>query len=222
MRRLLLTALFAAASMLPQSTSEAHGPEVPAGQEHAGETMEHGEAHEDARMPNEIWWKLANFAILAGGLGYLASKYAGPYFRERGEGIRSGIAEAAAIRADAEARAAEIERRIGNLSGELENLRAKSSEEIAAEGARLQAETGTQIAKIQARAEMEIASAGKNARLELKAYSAQLALETAERQIRQEMNPATQNELADAFIHDLRGEGHARAGEPVRSGERIQ
>ena len=22
-------------------------------------------------MPNEIWWKLANFAVLAGGLGYL-------------------------------------------------------------------------------------------------------------------------------------------------------
>jgi F-type H+-transporting ATPase subunit b len=206
-RRILLTALFAAAPFLvqPVAAQEEHQtPHATTAQEHAQAAAEHGEGHEEAPMPNEIWWKLANFAVLAGGLGYLASKYGGPYFRERAAQIRSGIAEAAQVRADAEARAAEIERRVANLSGEVESLRARSKEEIAAEGARVQAETEAQIAKIQARAEMEIASAGKNASQELKAYSAQLALQLAERQIRQQLTPETQDDLASAFIDGLR------------------
>ena len=115
-------------------------------------------------MPNEIWWKWANFAVLAGGLGYLIGKNAGPFFRSRTEEIQKGIRDAAEVRAEAEARAAAIESKIGNLSGEIERiLKATSKAEIAAEGARIQAETQAQIAKIQAQAEMEIASATKQA-----------------------------------------------------------
>ena len=57
----------------------------------------------------------------------------------------------------------------------------------------MQAETQAQIAKIQAQAEMQIASAAKSAILELKAYSAQLALELAEKQIRERLDPQTQD-----------------------------
>ena len=58
---------------------------------------------------------------------------------------------------------------------------------------------------------MEIASAAKTATLELKAYSAQLALELAEKQIREKLDRA-QDELANAFVNDLRQEKSAQAG----------
>ncbi|HYI96762.1 MAG TPA: hypothetical protein VEX68_24690 [Bryobacteraceae bacterium] len=174
----------------------------------------HGEAHSEgeAPMPNEIWWKWANFAVLAAGLGYLVAKNAGPFFRSRSEEIQKGIRDAAQVRAEAEARAAAIESRLGNLSGEIEDLRVRSQEEITAEGARLQAETESQIRKIQAQAEMEIASATKNATLELKAYAARLALELAEKQIRQRLDSGTQEDLANTFVRDLKQEQAAEAG----------
>ena len=163
-------------------------------------------------MPNEIWWKLANFAVLVGGLGYLISKNAGPYFRARGEEIREGIREAAEVRAEAEARAAAIESKLGNLSGEIESIRTAAKAEIASEAARIQAEAEAHIGKIRNRAEMEIASATKHASADLKAYSAQLALELAEKQIRQQLDPRTQEQLADTFVNDLRQEKAKQAG----------
>src|SRR5262245_21411633 len=110
-------------------------------------------------MQNEIWWKWANFAMLAAGLGFLIAKNAGPFFSSRSEDIQRGIREAAAVRAEAEAKAAEIEKRISNLNAEVEALRKSSHEEIAREGERVSAETAQQIAKIQRQAEADIASA---------------------------------------------------------------
>ena len=123
-------------------------------EEHATKPVESAEqrleleAEEEKPMPNEIWWKLANFAVLVGGLGYLFSKYAGPYFRARSEEIREGIRESAEVRAEAEARAASIESKLGDLSGEIESIRSAAKAEIASEAAHLQAETEVQITKI--------------------------------------------------------------------------
>jgi F-type H+-transporting ATPase subunit b len=153
---------------------------------------------------NEIWWKWANFAILAAGLGYLIGKNAGPFFRSRSEDIQRGIREAAAVRADAEATAAEIERRISNLNAEVEALRKSSHEEIAREGERVSAETAQQIAKIQRQAEADIASAAKQASQQLKAYSAELAIKLAAQQIEQRMTEQNQEQLADVFVDDIR------------------
>ena len=201
---LLLGATFALAQ---QPTAGGHPPK----HEDAAQRLER-EAEEERPMPHEIWWKLANFAVLAGGLAYLIAKTAGPYFRSRGEEIRQGISDAAEVRAEAEARAAAIESKIGNLSGEIESIRAGAKAEIAAEGARVQAETEAQLAKVRRQAEMEIASATKHASLELKAYSAQLALALAEKQIRQQLDPRTQEDLANAFVNDLRQEKAQQAG----------
>lgn len=219
MKSLLGFALLAAFAFAQEPHGDATGhaqgavtPSASTEQHHAQQEAKHGEAHPEgeAPMPNEIWWKWANFAVLAGGLGYLIGKNAGPFFRARTEGIQRGIQEAAQVRRDAEARAAAIESKIGNLSGEIAGLKAESKAEIASEGARIQAETQTQIAKIQSQAEMQIASAAKNATLELKAYSAQLALALAETQIRGKLDARTQEELTNAFVNDLRQEKTAQ------------
>lgn len=201
MRYVWLAALFAATLVFGQEGG-AHA--APAAEAQGAPAGHESGAAEHAEDPYQIWWKWANFAILAGGLAWLAVKYGGPYFRERTASIQSGILEATRMREEAEARAADIERRVGNLSAEVEHLRSQSKAEMAREAERVRAETASQIAKIQAQAEAEIASAAKHATRELKAYAAQLALAMAERQIAARMDDNMQDGLAASFVRDLK------------------
>src|SRR5580698_2034726 len=69
-----------------------------------------------------IWWKWANFAILAVGLGYLIGKNVPPLFRKQSEDIEKALAEAAKIKQEATAYAAGIEARLANLQNEIQEL----------------------------------------------------------------------------------------------------
>lgn len=196
MKRLLLIVGLAAITLTAQETKQL---------EKDGEKgTEHAEEAEKGALPNELLWKWANFAILAGVLGWLGAKHLGPFFTSRSAEIRNGIEEAQKVKVEAEARAADIEKRIGNLVAEVERMRGESREEISAEGARISAETAQQISRLQAQAENEIASSAKAATIELKVHAAALALKMAEQQIRGRMTPQTQDALVDSFVSDLR------------------
>ena len=153
---------------------------------------------------HELELKWANFLILAGALGYLIGKHAGPFFAARSGSIRKDMVESQQQRQAAEAQAAEVDRRLANLEKELALLRGESQAEAQAENQRMAQHTAAEIAKIQAHAEQEIASAGKAARMELKRYSAQLAVELAEQKIRARMTPQTQDALVRGFVRDLK------------------
>jgi F-type H+-transporting ATPase subunit b len=147
----------------------------------------------------------ANFALLAIGLGYLIKKYAGPFFAARAEGIQRDIAEAAKAKQDAEARSAEVDRRLANLEADLAALRAESRQEIESLDRQLGAKSAAEIARIQSNAEQEIAAAGKAARLELKRFSAELAVHLAGEKIRARMTPDAQEALVRDFVRELDG-----------------
>lgn len=174
-------------------------------QEAAHQAAEAKHEEKEAEIPHELEWKWLNFAILAGGLGYLAVKLGGPYYRSRSEEIRKGIVDAQQVKADAELRASEIEAKISHLGKEIEQMRAGSRQEMESENARLKAETANEIAKVQARAEQEIASAAKHATQDLKAYSAQLALQLAEEQLKAKIDPRMQDSLVRNFVKELGG-----------------
>ena len=149
-------------------------------------------------------WKWANFLVLAGGIGYLIGKKGGPFFAERSTKIRKDMVEAGEVRQAAEARAAEVERRLANLEAEIAALRAESVKEEEAETGRAGRHTAAEIVKTQEHAEQEIAAAGKAARMELKRYCAELAMELAEKKIRARMTPETQDALVRGFVRDLK------------------
>jgi F0F1-type ATP synthase membrane subunit b/b' len=112
--------------------------------------------------------------------------------------------EAGDVRNEAEARAAEVDRRLANLEAEIAALRAESGKEEEAEAGRFGRHTAAEIAKTQAQAEQEIAAAGKAARLELKRYCADLAVGLAEQKIRARMTPEAEDALVRGFIRDLK------------------
>src|SRR4051794_39911810 len=114
-------------------------------------------AEEEGSM--EIW-KWANFLILAGGLGYLIRKNAGPFFEARSASIRKDMEDSLQQRREAEARAADVERRLANMEADIAALRGEGEQIARAEAERMERHTAAEIAKIQAHAEQEIASAG--------------------------------------------------------------
>ena len=161
------------------------------------------ETHEAGEEGHLEVWKWANFLVLAGALGYLIGKNAGPFFDARSASIRQDMEDSLRQRQEAEARAAEVDRRLASLEADIAALRGESQREAQTETDRMARQTAAEIAKIQAHAEQEIASAGKNARMELKRYSAELAIGLAEQKIRARMTPAAQDTQVQAFVRDL-------------------
>lgn len=211
MRRLGLILVFAATALFAQE----HGAPAPAGEhgaapaaaaEHgAAPAGEHGAAEHGSSGPAEvsIWWKWANFAILAGGLAYLIGKNAPAYFAQRNEEIRKGLEEGAELQREANARTAAMEARLKNLETEIADMKTKAKADIAAESERIQAETSAAIAKIQAHADSEIAAAAKNERAHLRTFAADLALKLAEQKLRGQLNPQSDAGLVNGFLKGL-------------------
>jgi F0F1-type ATP synthase membrane subunit b/b' len=151
-----------------------------------------------------ILWKWANFLVLAGALGYLAAKTLPPVFASRSQAILQDMTESEKIRKDAEARAANVERRLAGLEAEIAALRADSQKEAQTETERLKAHTAGEIARIQAQSAREIESLTKSARTDLKRYAAGLAVDLAEQKIRGRMTPTTQDGLVRGFVRELK------------------
>lgn len=193
----LLAALGLAQEHPPAST--------PAG----AETAPHGEAHGAEAKHSEgdpmIWWKWANFGLLALGLGYLASQHLPAFFTGRTAEIQKDIAAARKMKADSDAKAAQMEQRMAKLGVEIETLRTQGKTEIAAEGERIRKETEVALGKLQASAEGEIESMTKAAKHELKNYSVQLAVEMASEKIRS--RSGMEANLFNRFVGDLEKKG---------------
>ncbi|HME08895.1 MAG TPA: ATP synthase F0 subunit B [Bryobacteraceae bacterium] len=159
--------------------------------------------HEETTSDPWIWWKWANFLILAGVLGYLINKNAGSYFRGQTEEIQRGILEASKLKAEAEGRAAQIEKRLAGIEGEVAQLRSQAHAEIAAEAARLKSDTQHLLERLEQQTQLELELMTKAAKHELKTFSAELALGLAEQRIRAMLDPASKESLLNAFIQDL-------------------
>jgi F-type H+-transporting ATPase subunit b len=164
-----------------------------------------GAEQKDKAEDESRWtpWAWANFVILAGGLGYLAGRNAGPFFRSRSAKIRTDIAEATRLREEAEAKAREIEARLATLAAEIEKLRTEAHASFSAEGERIGRETERHLARIQQQTVQEIASMTKAASEELRAWAARLAVDLAEERIRSRMDGPAQSRLLDAFTRRL-------------------
>jgi F-type H+-transporting ATPase subunit b len=193
MRRVIVHALLAVGLLLA-------APAMGAAAEHEAEA-----SHEQP----SIWWKWFNFSLLAAGLGYLAVSQGGPYFRKRGEEIAKLIRAAVQIRAEAEAEAAAIEKKMAGLDAEVAAVRARVRQEMEALSARAEADAEAARLKIQQNAEAEIDRLTKHARRQLRAAASVQALALARQKVRARMNPEVEARLFDRFVADLKRPGGA-------------
>lgn len=159
--------------------------------------------------PSILIWEVLNFVILAGFLVWLAVKMGGPALRKRGQEIQSGLAAGEKAKADADARAAQVQAQLANLGKEVEAIRTAAKQERDREAERIRRDTQTEMERIRAQAENEIESAGKMARLELQRAAAKMAIQLAEQKVRARMSPEIQAALLQGFLSDLPRNGAA-------------
>jgi F-type H+-transporting ATPase subunit b len=154
-----------------------------------------------------LLWQVLNFVILAGLIGWLTVKHGGPLLAARSKEISQGLTAGEKARADADARAGEVQAKLANLEKEIAEMRTGARQERDREADRIRRETQTEITRIHYQAGHEVESAGKQARLEVQRAAARMAMELAEKKVRARMSPEIQAMLLHGFVADLRTNG---------------
>ncbi len=150
-------------------------------------------------------WKWPNFLLLAGLLGYLIRKHAAPLLESRSRQIRESLEAGEKAKVEAEARAAAVQAKLANLDREIAEFRATAHGDLEREASRIRSEAEAEMTRIEHHTALEIVSIGKQARLELRHLAASLAMDLAERKVRNRMSPDVQATLLDNFAQDMTG-----------------
>jgi F-type H+-transporting ATPase subunit b len=158
-----------------------------------------------ADSPTGVIFRWLNFAIVAGIILYFFVKIAAPHFRSQSEEISRKIAEGARAREAADQQRAAAQQKLAGLGDEVARLRADAKRSGEAEAQRLRALARAEAEMIARAAQEEIAASQRAARLEMKALAARLAIERAESLLQQQITPAEQAILFEAFVADLQG-----------------
>ena len=183
----------------------AHGP--PAEGAHGAEGAGHGtEQHGES-----IWatiGRLFNFAVLVGGLIYVLRSPLAQYLANRSQQIRGGLESARETSAKATSQLAEIDRRLQTLPAELDALRKRGVEEIAAEEQRIQAKAEAERKRLVDEMQRDVDVRIRVARKALAEHAADLAVGLAAERVRQTITDADQARLIDRYasqVKDIHG-----------------
>ena len=179
-RRFLLLFLFAVASLLVAQEPAAKAQAAP--------------------ESDTLIWKIANFAIFAGGIGYMIFKFAPSFFNARSEDIQKAIQEATGLKMNADLRYSEIDRKMANLSSEVGKLRAESQVEMEREHGRMIAQTKDEIAYIQRSTAAEIEALRGEGADKLRVHATHQALQLAEARLRARFDASDQKDLLNDFV----------------------
>jgi F0F1-type ATP synthase membrane subunit b/b' len=144
-----------------------------------------------------------NFGIVVAAAGYFIVKKGGPAFRARANEISSGIAAAAAAKAEADAQLRAAEAGFARLPQDTAAMRETAAREFASESEHLRAGTEREVTRIEHAAKAEIAAAQRAARLELRGVAARLAAARAAEMVGEQITAAQRVALVQRFVDGL-------------------
>jgi F-type H+-transporting ATPase subunit b len=189
-----------------QSTEPARQAEAPAHERQAPHGTEGGEeAHEEGWLP--VVAKTVNFAILAGVLVYFLKTPLTEYLSSRIVKVRQDLVTAAETRETATRRLAEIQAKLTALPGELDALKRRGSEEIAAERVRIQQAAEAERQRLLEQTRREIEMRLRVARRELIEHASTLAVAIASERIKRTITPDDQVRLIERYTTQLKEVG---------------
>ena len=202
----LVAVVWAVASASAAQPQGEHAPPVAAaGQAGTGAAAEHaaeGEAGHES--PWALPARIFNFALLAGGLFYLLRSPLAGYLAQRGIEVRSELASAASLRKEAAAQMAAVETRMQALPGEIEALKRKGAEEIAAEEARITALAEAERQRLLEQARREIGMQLRVAERDLKQRAGELAVAVATARVKRTITAADHERLVSQYVEQVR------------------
>jgi F0F1-type ATP synthase membrane subunit b/b' len=174
-----------------------------------GASADHHDDHADDEHHEESIWatlsRLANAALLFGGLYYFLRGPIGRYISGRQEQVRADLALASDMRADAARRLEQIEAQLEGLPAELELVKQRGAEEVAAEERRIQERAEVERGRLVAQVQREIAQQTRTARQSLREHAAALAVGVAEARLRETLTGDEHRALADDYIARVGG-----------------
>jgi F-type H+-transporting ATPase subunit b len=187
----------AAGSQAQPAPAAAAHPGNPAGAEHAA----------DAAASHDGWSaviaKAVNFTILVGVLVYFLRAPLKDYLTGRIGKVREDLVTAAETRETAARQLAEIAAKLAALPAEIEALKKRGAEDLAAERARIEQEAQAERQRVIEHTRREIEMRLRVAKRELLELAADLAVTVAAERIRTSITPDDQARLVDRYASQL-------------------
>jgi F-type H+-transporting ATPase subunit b len=158
--------------------------------------------HEESIWPQV--GKLVNFAILIGTVVYFTRKPLADYLASRRAQVRSDLVAAEEMKRTAAAQIAEMDARLQALPAELEALKARGQQEIAAEEHRIRELAETERTRLLDQATREIEQRMRVARRELIEHAATLAVSVAQTRISAQITDDDRSRLVDRYLAEVK------------------
>ena len=159
-----------------------------------------GDDHDSSGATMEAVWQGLNLLIIVGVIVYFGRGPIGEYFATRRSGIKSDLASANELLTQAEQRNAELQRRLVDLSSEVEEIRENASRRAEEEAERIISDARATAGRIRADAQTAVDQELRRAKGELRKEAANLALDMAARKLADNVSDADRDRLIDEFI----------------------
>ena len=159
-----------------------------------------GAAEQQGDVVRETIWQAFNLALILAVLVYFARKPVAEYFAARRQGVQSELAQAADLLSQAEHRNSDLQRKLVDLSAELDSIREASSRRAEEEALRILAEARASADRIRRDAQAAVAQELRRAQATLRNEAADLALELAARKLQGGVTETDRERLVDEFI----------------------
>jgi F-type H+-transporting ATPase subunit b len=191
-----------ATAAAPAALAQDHegGGDPPAGE------AEHHEINWWGRGDSErpaLGWQIIDVLLLLVVLVWLARKPATEFFAKRRADIADKLAEAERIKAEAEAKYAEYQKRLSNMGAELEELKDEIIKAGEVERDRMVVEAERKAARLRKDAEFVVEQRIKQLQKDLRAEMVQAAVEAAGKVLAERTTDADQEKLTKDFIAKL-------------------
>lgn len=151
--------------------------------------------------------KIFNFAVLVAVLVYFLKSPLATYLASRISRVREDLVAAAAMREEASRRLADIQAKLQSLPSEIDALKVRGTEEIAAERQRIQQAAEAERQRLLEQTRREIEMRYRVARRQILEQTATLAVSIASERIKRTMTPDDQARLVDRYAAQLTGAG---------------
>jgi F-type H+-transporting ATPase subunit b len=145
-------------------------------------------------------YRVINFAILVGGLGYLLRKPLAGFFTSRSASIQKSLDEGRRALEASQSQLRVVEEKLRGLEAEIAAFKASATREMEAERQRMEQAGVEEAARILETARAQTNTAVRGAKLELKKYAAQKAVTLAEDIIRARLDDLTRQRLVTQFV----------------------
>jgi F-type H+-transporting ATPase subunit b len=130
--------------------------------------------------------------------------------RRRSQTLKQNLEDARKTTADANTRLSAVEAQLARLDEEIAQIRANVESESKQDEAKIKASIEEESARIVASAEQEISSASAQAQRALRHFAAELAIDSAARQLT--LSPDADRALITQFVNDATHNGTAQNG----------